>query len=177
MNGATPRITDIHETALEESQKVSRDMADFKEGEEKLSRLVNPTVKDPATGHEMPARVIYAGKKLKMSRHLWWYVQALQSLSITELRDFVKHYRNELTIAETEVVELLFKVAAGDKEAKERLWQVNKDMFNAMRSVYLEDLKLQRSELKKEANNLLSDTLQKIGQQIIDAEKSQEFDK
>lgn len=148
-----------------------RDMVDFKDNEQKLSQKLSREVVDRDTGHRMPSRIIYAGKKLKLSRSRLWYLQAYGGFTRTQFETFVKHYRNELTIDETEVIDLYLRNFAGDKEAKNMLWQLNLELFKVLKSVYVEELKNQRAEQQSTSVNQLSEQLQNIGKSIIEAEK------
>ncbi|MEE0060168.1 MAG: hypothetical protein UE295_05005 [Acutalibacteraceae bacterium] len=148
-----------------------KDMVDFKDNEQKLSRKLSREVVDRDTGHRMPSRIIYAGKKLKLSRSRLWYLQAYGGFTRQQFETFVKHYRNELTIDETEVIDLYLRNFAGDKEAKNMLWQLNLELFKVLKSVYVEELKNQRVEQQTTSVNQLSEQLQNIGKSILEAEK------
>lgn len=158
---------------LANGDTVYGDMVEFKDNEQKLSQKLSPTVVDRDTGHEMPSRIIYAGKKLRLSRSRLWYIQAYGGFTRAQFEHFVKHYRNELTIDETEVIDLYLRNFAGDKEAKNMLWQLQLEIFKTLKTVYVEELKNQRAEQQSTSVNQLSEQLQNIGKSILEAEKKQ----
>lgn len=119
---------------------------------------------DKETGHELPARVLYLSKKLTFQKSMLWYLQNFQNMSLEELTEYQKAYSKELSIIETEVIELLLKARAGSSDAKGMLYDANKTLFNASKSVFIEEL---RAQQKAPEQNKLDALLEKIGEAIV----------
>lgn len=78
---------------------------------------------------ELPLRVSYAESKVKLSRLPVWFLNALGSLSISELDDFVARYKNELSVNERLAINLLNNAMAEDKDALNTFWQIQQKML------------------------------------------------
>jgi len=118
-------------------------MVDIKEKEQELQTKMEQKYKATLveTEHEVPLRTLYQGKKLKTARSRFWLVQCFGSFTRAEIDSFVKAYSKELTIDELEVINLYLKSLSGDREARNLLWEINKEIFKATKQVFIEQMR------------------------------------
>lgn len=118
-------------------------MVDIKEKEQELQAKMEQKYKATLaeTEHEVPLRTLYQGKKLKTARSRFWLVQSFGGFTRAEIDSFVKAYSKELTIDELEVINLYLKSLSGDKEARNLLWEINKEIFKATKQVFIEQMR------------------------------------
>lgn len=118
-------------------------MVDIKEKEQDLQAKMEQKYKAvlTETEHEVPLRTLYQGKKLKTARSRYWLVQCFGSFTRAEIDSFVKAYSKELTIDELEVINLYLKSLSGDREARNLLWEINKEIFKATKQVFIEQMR------------------------------------
>lgn len=118
-------------------------MVDIKEKEQDLQAKMEQKYKAvlTETEHEVPLRTLYQGKKLKTARSRFWLVQCFGSFTRAEIDSFVKAYSKELTIDELEVINLYLKSLSGDREARNLLWEINKEIFKATKQVFIEQMR------------------------------------
>lgn len=131
-------------TESTQSQMTNFDvMVDIKEKEQSLQDKMEQKYKAvlTETEHEVPLRTLYQGKKLKTARSRYWLVQCFGSFTRAEIDSFVKAYSKELTIDELEVINLYLKSLSGDREARNLLWEINKEIFKATKQVFIEQMR------------------------------------
>lgn len=118
-------------------------MVDIKEKEQELQTKMEQRYKAvlTETEHEVPLRTLYQGKKLKTARSRFWLVQCFGSFTRAEIDSFVKAYSKELTVDELEVINLYLKSLSGDREARNLLWEINKEIFKATKQVFIEQMR------------------------------------
>lgn len=118
-------------------------MVDIKEKEQDLQAKMEQKYKAvlTETEHEVPLRTLYQGKKLKTARSRFWLVQSFGGFTRAEIDSFVKAYSKELTIDELEVINLYLKSLSGDREARNLLWEINKEIFKATKQVFIEQMR------------------------------------
>lgn len=169
---------------------IKKQTTEFKDNEQKLSHIGIEKVSHLATGvkhngverlpqnkklsqeemekvsREFPSRIAYAGNKLKISRTRLWYIQSFGSLTLAELTDYAQRYSKELTLDEQACLELYLKASAGDKNAQEQIWDLHKEIFRTMKSVYIEEMRQQRASESNASRDQLSDMLSEIGKAI-----------
>lgn len=138
--------TQDYNTRIEstQSQMTNFDvMVDIKEKEQDLQDKMKQKYKAvlAETEHEVPLRTLYQGKKLKTARSRYWLVQSIGGFTRTEIDSFVKAYSKELTIDELEVINLYLKSLSGDREARNLLWEINKEIFKATKQVFIEQMR------------------------------------
>lgn len=124
---------------------------------------------DKDTGHEYPARIVYLSKRLTFQKTQLWYLQNLQGLTLEELSEYQQRYKNTISVIEQEVIEMLLKARSGDREAKAQLYDANKALFNASKSIFLEEIKAQNRQPEQ---NRLEDLLDRIGDAVLSEGKS-----
>lgn len=142
-------------------------MVDIKEKEQELQAKMEQKYKATLaeTEHEVPLRTLYQGKKLKTARSRFWLVQCFGSFTRAEIDSFVKAYSKELTIDELEVINLYLKSLSGDKEARNLLWEINKEIFKATKQVFIE-------QMRTEVNGNISSRNSRLDLILADIEKS-----
>lgn len=142
-------------------------MTDIKEKEQELQAKMEQKYKAvlAETEHEVPLRTLYQGKKLKTARSRFWLVQCFGSFTRAEIDSFVKAYSKELTIDEFEVINLYLKSLSGDKEARNLLWEINKEIFKATKQVFIE-------QMRTEVNGNISSRNSRLDLILADIEKS-----
>lgn len=131
-------------TESTQSQMTNFDvMVDIKEKEQDLQDKMEQKYKATLaeTEHEIPLRTLYQGKKLKTARSRFWLVQCFGGFTRAEIDSFVKAYSKELTIDELEVINLYLKSLSGDREARNLLWEINKEIFKATKQVFIEQMR------------------------------------
>ena len=131
-----------------------------------------PETVDKETGHKLPYRTIYQGRKLRLSKNRLWLFQSFGGFTMTEIQQFVKAYSKELTLDEQAAINLYLKEASGDREASQQVWDLHKKIFETMKSVYVEELKQQRSDEEKISHSRMEDLLEKIGEKILETDKN-----
>ena len=133
----------IHAEAKDQDYNNFDVMVDIKEKEQELQTKMEQKYKATLaeTEHEVPLRTLYQGKKLKTARSRYWLVQCFGSFTRTEIDSFVKAYSKELTIDELEVINLYLKSLSGDREARNLLWEINKEIFKATKQVFIEQMR------------------------------------
>lgn len=124
---------------------------------------------DPETGHELPIRTLYQGRKLRLSKSRMWLLQSFGGFTVEELTDFQRKYSKELTIDETEVIGLYLRALSGDREAKLLLWDLNKEIFKATRQVYIEQMKAELQQEQNRGQTRMESMLEQIGQKIMES--------
>lgn len=132
-------------------------MTDIKEKEQELQAKMEQKYKATLaeTEHEVPLRTLYQGKKLKTARSRYWLVQCFGSFTRAEIDSFVKAYSKELTIDEFEVINLYLKSLSGDKEARNLLWEINKEIFKATKQVFIEQMRTEVNSNNASRNSRL----------------------
>lgn len=153
-------------------------MCENKDGEIRTGEIMksddgktNFTAADKETNHEMPARMLYQGRKLRFNRGRLWLLQSMGGFTPGELASFREKYQDELTIDEIEVISLLMKAMSGDSEAKSLVWEMHKEMFKATKQIYIEQMKAQLSQGQSKSVTRLESMLEQIGN-AIGTEKS-----
>lgn len=151
-------------------------MTERKDGEKRAEEVLGGnlgglTLKnaDKETGHEMPVRTLYQGRKLRLNKSRMWLLQSFGGFTVEELADFQRKYSKELTIDETEVIGLYLKALSGDREAKLLLWDLNKEIFKATRQVYIEQMKAELQQEQNRGQNRMEMMLEQIGQKITES--------
>ena len=124
---------------------------------------------DPETGHELPIRTLYQGRKLRLSKSRMWLLQSFGGFTVEEITAFQRKYSKELTIDETEVIGLYLRALSGDREAKLLLWDLNKEIFKATRQVYIEQMKAEFQQEQNRGQTRMESMLEQIGQKIMES--------
>lgn len=151
-------------------------MSDRKNGEKRAEEVLASNLggmafktTDPETGHELPIRTLYQGRKLRLSKSRMWLLQSFGGFTVEELTDFQRKYSKELTIDETEVIGLYLRALSGDREAKLLLWDLNKEIFKATRQVYIEQMKAELQQEQNRGQTRMESMLEQIGQKIMES--------
>lgn len=149
----------IHNTRTDSTQSYTNFdvMTDIKEKEQELQAKMEQKYKATLaeTEHEVPLRTLYQGKKLKTARSRFWLVQSFGGFTRAEIDSFVKAYSKELTIDELEVINLYLKSLSGDKEARNLLWEINKEIFKATKQVFIEQMRTEVNSNNASRNSRL----------------------
>lgn len=164
-------------TRRDDENNAYENAVEFKEDEKKATGIMKkyfPETANKETGHTLPYRTIYQGKKLSASRNRLWLFQSFGSFTMQEIQQFVKRYSKELTLDEQAAISLYMREASGDREASQQVWDLHKKIFEVMKSVYVEELKQQRSESEKMSQNRMEEMLEKIGEKILEKDHKTE---
>lgn len=186
---ADNKVEELRKTIVDANDGLKEQTFEFKENEKKLSQIGIEKVSHMAlpvsqgrerlpenkklsqeemekVSREFPSRIAYAGSKLKISRTRLWYLQAMGSLKSEELTEYAQRYSKELTIDEQAVIELYLRSMAGDRDAQQQIWDLHKEIFKTMKSVYIEEMRQQRASEDNASRNQLTDMLSEIGKAI-----------
>ena len=148
-------------------------MTDRKDGERRAEEVLGSKLggvsfkpSDPETNHELPTRMLYQGRKLRLNKSRMWLLQSFGGFTVEELTEFQRKYSKELTIDETEVIGLYLRALSGDREAKLLLWDLNKEIFKATKQVYIEQMKAEVQSEQNKGQTRMESMLEQIGQKI-----------
>lgn len=79
---------------------------------------------------ELTNRVAFEEQKVNMGRLPIWLVNAIGSMTPSELSQFRTQYRDELSINELITLDFMDKVQLGDKDAVKAFWDIQLKMMN-----------------------------------------------
>ena len=122
------------------------DIRDYHEYEEKMNEAVSEAANETGvtvvvkpesnenklkngTQVELPSRIAFQEQKVSLSRLPIWYLNAIGSLTPTELVEFKSKYADSISVNEIICMELLEKSMAGDKEATTTFWNIQQKML------------------------------------------------
>lgn len=79
---------------------------------------------------KLPLRVLYEQKKLDYGKSPLWFLQALGSMSLEELREFLTENEGALTANEIAASDLILGVVKKDSVSVERFWRLQEKMLS-----------------------------------------------
>lgn len=119
---------------------------------------------------ELPARLAFEDSKVNMGRLPVWYLNAMGSMSESELEDFMVKYGSEMSLNERLSASLLMGANRGRKEDVDRFWNIQMKMIgktNVNMNV----------NVNNKPDSVVSNLLDNIAKNIQEANVVQEFDK
>lgn len=171
--GAPDRISDVFQQS---SSKSWDGLTSDKEKQQQIHDKLKADgwkVVDRETGHELPQRTLFLNKNRQLARTTQVWVGTLASLTPRDLNLYLQRYKDDLSIAELEAIDLILKSQAGQAEAKERFWAVQNQLFQAEKSLYIEQLRQQGQQGQEQRINRLEALLNQAGDAILASEKAQ----
>lgn len=79
---------------------------------------------------EIPNRIAFQEKNINLSRLPIWFLNALSSMSVSELESFRERYREELSVSELASLQIIDGLLNGDKDCSSIYWTIQMKMLN-----------------------------------------------
>lgn len=124
-------------------------------------------VVDEARDVKMPLRVLYEQNKLEYGRSPLWFLQALGSMSLEEIRQFLTENEASLTANEIAASDLILGVVKKDGPSTDRFWRLqekmlsNKSIQNQVNNIVINSDSAVKSQLDSISEGLFGKTEQK----------------
>lgn len=116
---------------------------------------------------KLPLRVLYEQKKLDYGKSPLWFLQALGSMSLEELRQFLTENEGSLTANEIAASDLILGVVKKDSVSVDRFWRLqekmlsNKSIQNQVNNVIISADSAVKNQLDAISSSLFGKTEQK----------------